>query len=370
MYIKTLKLNDFRNHHQFAGDFDNQVVVFIGPNTVGKTNLIEAIRFLSIFKSFRSSSTKDLIRWGQKHARVEAEVESDKITKKIASVLSNNGENFPTKREIKLEGSKTTTRKAVGSVLTVLFSPEDIQLITSSPSKRRRYLDTVLGQVSRRYYESLLSYNHSLEQRNAILSDPTQANLTQLNTWDDQLSYEGGRLIKERSTFLEEVNNLIPETYKYLAEKGQLIISYQPRLSQPGMEKLLSREKLSDLLLQSLKQSREIDLRYKTTSTGPHRDDFSFLLNDKPIANYGSRGEWRSAVLSLKIAEKDYIKKRVKSDPILLLDDVFSELDNRRRAALGDRISDNQTFISTTDVDSLGSNLSDVANILTLKNDG
>ncbi len=370
MYLKTLKIKDFRNHRDFQKEFGNRIIVLVGPNTVGKTNILEAIRFLSLFKSFRTSAAKDLIHWGQKMARVEGEVDHGQVQSNLVGALMKNEESLPTRREIRLDGSKIPTRQAVGKLLTVLFSPEDIQLVSSGPAKRRRYLDTVLGQLSRRYYESLLGYNHSLEQRNVALSNPTPSAVNQLDAWDEQLAREGSRLIKERSQFLEDINKNIIDCYRGLAGSGKLKISYQPRLAQPGMEALLSLEKLKNLLQQSLQQARENDIRYQTTSIGPHRDDFTFLLNRRPISSYGSRGEWRSAVLSLKIAEKEYIKGVNKIDPVLLLDDVFSELDSNRRDSLSRKIVGNQAFISTTDADTIGPILRREAEIIKLEPNG
>jgi DNA replication and repair protein RecF len=364
MYLQSLELNNFRNHRHFEKEFSNDTIILLGPNTIGKTNIIEAIRFLSLFKSFRTSNSQDMIYWGENLAKVEGKINNQKVLKNIFGALLKKDKDSQIKREIKIDGAKISTRQAVGTIQTVIFSPEDIQLISSGPSKRRRYLDTVLGQLSQSYYAALRDYNRALWQRNMILSQPHQS--SEIEIWEEQLAANGSVLISKRSAFIEEINKEIPGLYKSLAGAGDLRITYQPRFFEPGVEILLSREKIKQILLHSFQKSRPLDYRYKNTSTGPHRDDFNLVLNNRQIINHGSRGEWRSAILSLKVAEKNYIKKITASQPILLLDDVFSELDDTRRQALTDQIIEAQVFISTTDRNHLGSQIQKTAQLINL----
>ena len=365
MYLQSLELTNFRNHHYFRKEFENNVVVLIGPNTVGKTNIIEAVRFLSLFKSFRTSNSQDMISWGKNLTRVTGEVADNKVIKKIFGALLKKDKNSPVKREVKINGAKTTTRQAVGTIQTVIFSPEDMQLISSGPSQRRRYLDTVLGQLSQSYYTALRDYNRALWQRNAILAQPYQS--PEIEVWEEQLAGNGSIIITKRSSFIELINKEVSSLYNNLAGTGNLELTYQPRVLEPGVELLLSQDKIKKILTLSLQKSRNLDFRYKNTSVGPHRDDFLIKLNKRPIINHGSRGEWRSAILALKVAEKNYLKKISGSQPILLLDDVFSELDNSRRQALAGQIETSQVFISTTDRHNLGTKIQKNAGLINLK---
>lgn len=356
MKLTNLKLQNFRSHIDFKIEFSDNTVVFLGKNTVGKTNIIESIRYLSLFKSFRSSSAKDMINWKSSFARAEGDFFNDKIKTNITSVLIKKGEKSPIKRQVKLNGSLIPTRKAVGNFLTVIFSPDDIRLISSSPSKRRKYLDTVLGQLSKRYYSSLLAFNRALEQRNTLLSGNSSINSIKdvLGLWDEQFAREGSYLIKKRADFIEILNKKLPINYKEIGGTGELKLEYQPRLLHPGLLSLASEEEIKKLLLNSLQSSLAKDIILGTTSIGPHRDDFQFNLNNRDINTHGSRGEFRSTVLALKIGEKEFINEITTKTPVLLLDDVFSELDIDRRYALSKKISDSQSFITTTDLDNLG----------------
>lgn len=364
MYLQSLELNNFRNHHYFKKEFENNAVVLIGPNTAGKTNIIEAIRFLSLFKSFRTSNTQDMISWGENLTKVTGEIIDENVKKRIFGALTKKDKNAPVKREVKINGAKITTRQAVGTIQTVIFSPEDIQLISSGPSRRRRYLDTVLGQLSQNYYTALRDYNRALWQRNAILSQPYQS--PEIEVWEEQLAGNGSIIINKRSSFIEIINKEVAALYNTLAGTGNLELTYQPRVLEPGVELLLSQDKIKKILALSLQKSRDLDFRYKNTSIGPHRDDFLIKLNKRPIINHGSRGEWRSAILALKVAEKNYFKKISGSQPILLLDDVFSELDNSRRQALTNEIEKSQVFISTTDRHNLGLKIQKRAGLINL----
>ncbi|MFC1721832.1 DNA replication/repair protein RecF [Patescibacteria group bacterium] len=365
MRLNSLKLKDFRNYKTFDRKFSKQAVILVGGNTVGKTNLLEAIRFLSLFKSFRTNLTRDMIAWENTVARVEGEFTESKVDKKIVGILAGGVQGVPVRRQIMVNNNKVSTRKAVGNFLTVLFSPDDVQLITGSPSRRRRYLDTVLGQLSRRYYQSLQNYNRALEQRNAILASE-QFPSEELSIWNDQLAEEGGYLIKERSIFFEKINNPLTLTYKQISGQGNLRIHYQPCLSQPGVEQLLSARDVESILKKSLKKTEPYDFRYQSTSVGPHRDDFDFILDNRSLESHGSRGEWRSSVLALKIGEQNYIKEVTKKLPILLLDDVFSELDQSRRQALLRQIDGHQVFITTTEIRSLNRDFLRQAEIIKL----
>ena len=357
MYLQTLKLQNFRNYQKLSVCFPDQVIVLVGANATGKTNLLEAIRFLSLFKSWRTSHTPDLIRWGNDFTRVEGLVNDDGQRQNIVSALAKENTKQSPKRIVTINGAKILSRKAVGNFLTVLFSPDDLLLVSANPKDRRRYLDIVLGQIFSRYHEALQRYNQALEQRNALIFESTGLKLlarSQAEIWEAQMAAEGSRLIKERSLFLEFINQELTHDYQGLShDSSQLKLAYQPALDMPGVELLLADQQLFSLLQSSWRKNWSKDLLVKQTTVGPHRDDFVFLLNNRPLVQSGSRGEWRSAVLALKFREKKFIESRTEKTPALLLDDVFSELDFSRQKALVKNLGSAQCFLTTTDSASL-----------------
>lgn len=354
MYLNSLKLQNFRNYQQLVVQFPDKIVALVGANATGKTNLLEAIRFLSLFKSWRATHSPDLIRWGNSFARVEGEIDDSGQIQKITSALIRENTPPSAKRLITLNGAKVLTRAAVGKFLTVLFSPDDLLLISAGPKERRRYLDIVLGQVSPRYFESLQRYNQALEQRNMLIFNNSQTGSThhsEAEIWEFQMATEGSRLIKERSHFIEELNRELSRDYQSLSQdSAHLHLVYQPALINPGVESLVDIKQLFGLLQASWKKNWPRDLATKQTTIGPHRDDFTFVINNRPVERSGSRGEWRSAVLALKLGEKKFIEAQIKKTPTLLLDDVFSELDLARQIALAKRLGRAQCFLTTSDV--------------------
>lgn len=369
MYLVSLKLQNFRNYQKLAARFDDQAIVLVGANAAGKTNLLEAIRFLSLFKSWRAKQSRDLINWQAKIARVEGEITEAGQAQKITASLQQANERLPTKRVTALNGAKVPTRSAVGSFLTVLFSPDDVLLVAAAPKERRHYLDVVLGQISPRYYESLQRYNQALEQRNFLLFSPIKSPdlRDQAEIWETQMALEGSRLIKERSSFVETINHRLADDYREISQDdNRLKINYQPALDNPGVETLVGGDQLQSLLQNSWRKSWARDLNTRQTNFGPHRDDFIFTLDSRPLASSGSRGEWRSAVLALKLGEKQFIEQRAKKQPVLLLDDVFSELDVARRATLSRRISGAQCFLTATDLATLNRQFREQSQIFTV----
>lgn len=366
MYLASLKLQNFRNYKKLTARFLNQATILTGANAAGKTNLLEAIRFLSLFKSWRATRSRDLINWQTKVARVEGEIKEAGLTKKIVASLQQDQEQLPTKRITALNGARVPTRSAVGAFLTVLFSPDDVLLVAAAPKERRHYLDVVLGQISPRYYESLQRYNQALEQRNFLLFSPIKSPdlRDQAETWETQMAQEGSRLIKERSSFVEMINHRLADDYREISrDDNRLKINYQPALDNPGVETLVGGDQLQSLLQNSWRKSWARDLNTRQTNFGPHRDDFIFTLDGRQLASSGSRGEWRSAVLALKLGEKQFIEQRTQKQPVLLLDDVFSELDAARRTTLARRISVAQCFLTATDLTTLNRQFSDQAQI-------
>lgn len=369
MYLATLKLQNFRNYEKLTTRFGDRTTILTGANAAGKTNLLEAIRFLSLFKSWRAARSRDLINWKTKVARVEGEIKEAGQTRKIAASLQQDQAELPTKRITALNGARVPTRAAVGAFLTVLFSPDDVWLVAAAPKERRHYLDTVLGQISPRYYESLQRYSQALEQRNFLIftSVKTPDLRAQAESWEIQMALEGSRLIKERSAFIEMINQRLAADYREISQDdSRLKINYQPALDNPGVETLVGGMELQRWLQNGWRKNWARDLNTRQTNFGPHRDDFIFTLDGRPLASSGSRGEWRSAVLALKLGEQKFIEQRTKKQPVLLLDDIFSELDATRRATLARRISVAQCFLTVTDLTTLNRQFSDQAQVFTV----
>ncbi|EKD49398.1 MAG: DNA replication and repair protein recF [uncultured bacterium] len=356
MLLSSIKLQNFRNYDVLKKTFNKKVVVFIGENTQGKTNMIEAIRFLSLFKSFRTSAAGNVIGWNCGFARVEGEIKEGRVKKSIVGMLLKDDVSSSVKRMTQINGTKTTSSDAVGEFLTVLFSPEDIRLVSSSPVTRRKYIDSVLGQVSKVYYNTLLHYNRALEQRNKLISNMSKrySPISSLFIWDEQLAEQGSHLVKKRSEFFEKINKKLDNFYKEISgENAKLKVIYIPKVNLPGVETLIDKKELGKFIKRSLKAAQANDLARQTTTIGPHRDDFAFELNDRSLATFGSRGEFRSAVLALKLAELSFLEDASGKKPVLLLDDVFSELDKSRRRCLGKVLNDHQVFITATDVNEM-----------------
>lgn len=371
MYLASLKLQNFRNYEKLAVRFSNQATVLVGANAAGKTNLLEAIRFLSLFKSWRAAKSGDLIKWTARVARVEGEVRDAGPVQKIAASLQQENKQLPTKRLTSLNGARVPTRSAVGTFLTVLFSPDDTWLVAAPPRERRYYLDVVLGQIFPRYFESLQRYQAALEQRNFLLLglSPDQVARREAEIWEAQMAVEGSRIIKERSVFIGALNQKLSSDYQEIGGHGAgaLKIIYQPALSQPGVETLIADTQLASLLRNNWSKTWSRDQATRQTNLGPHRDNFYFELDQRPLEPSGSRGEWRSAVLALKLGEKRFIEQQTSQTPVLLLDDVFSELDGFRRTALARRIKEAQCFLTTTDLDRIDDEFKAQAKILKIR---
>ncbi len=337
MIIESMELQHYRNYPALQISFDPGTNIFYGDNAQGKTNALEAVYVCCTTKSHRASRDKDLIRFGQEEAHIKLQVKKDNVPYRIDMHLKKNKP-----KGIAVNG--IPIRKAselFGIANVVFFSPEDLNIIKNGPSERRRFLDLELCQVNKLYVHALVNYNKILMQRNKCLKDLSfrPEYESTLEIWDEQLVRYGLPLMEYRKQFIGQLNRLIEVVHgKLTGKKEHLVLSYEPNV-QP--------EEFSAVLM----KNRESDKKQKTTLSGPHRDDMSFFINQIDIRKFGSQGQQRSAALSLKLSEIELVRELIHDYPILLLDDVLSELDSGRQNHLLNSINHIQTMITCTGLD-------------------
>lgn len=342
MIIKSIELANYRNYDFLNLELDRGTNILYGDNAQGKTNVLEAIYVAATTKSHRGSKDKEIVSFDSEEAHIRTYLEKDGVESRVDMHLRKSRT-----KGIAIDGKKL--KKAadlLGLCNVVFFSPEDLGIIKNGPAERRRFVDMELCQLDNVYLHNLNSYNKIVNQRNQLLKDMHfNPELKEtLNIWDMQLAVYGSRIIERRRVFVEQLNKIIYEIHKRLSGgKEEIRIHYEPDVEIQDFEKKLER-------------NRERDTRLKTTSVGPHRDDFSFLVGDIDIRKFGSQGQQRTAALSLKLAEIELVKLLTKDTPILLLDDVLSELDSSRQNYLLNSIGDIQTIITCTGLDEFVNN--------------
>ena len=334
--LKSLKLENFRNHRSFLIEFE-QVTVIIGENGIGKSNILEAISVLSACRSFREDDKKNLVMLECDFARITAG-ELEIFIQRCPNTL------FKTKHK----GVFKKQADFVGNLRSVVFSPETMEIVGGTPKLRRRFLDVMISQKDHGYLRALMSYEKIRQERNSLLGMILEgrAKVEELGYWDQELIRFGTIILEKRISTVRFVNKNLADLYRAISGKEsedlQIIFESNTTIAEFGM---------------NLKENRRREICSKHTITGPHRDDFFFSLNGYNLANYGSRGEVRSAVLALIIAELEFLSEEDFEKPILLLDDVFSEIDEKRRGHLGELIKQYQTVITTTDLSHLSGEL-------------
>ena len=335
--IRSLKLKNYRNYDLLKLDFDGAANIFYGDNAQGKTNILEAVYISGTTKSHRGAKDRELIRFGQDESHIEAIVEKNGIDYQLDMHLKKNSPKG-------IAINKMPIRKAselFGIVNFVFFSPEDLNIIKNGPSERRRFIDMELSQLDRVYLSNLTNYNRIVNQRNHLLKSMGIGGELKdtLEVWDMQLIQYGDKIIERRKEFLDRVNEIISSIHKKLTgNREEIQVIYEPSNGNLTLE-------------QALQKNRERDIRIKSTSAGPHRDDICFMVGGLDIRRYGSQGQQRTAALSLKLSEIELVKQAAKDTPVLLLDDVLSELDKHRQNYLLDSINDIQTLITCTGVE-------------------
>lgn len=336
--LQSLSLTNFRSYTAIDLSFEDNLTVIVGPNAVGKTNLLESVFVSSTSKSFRASDA-ELINNQETYYRIEASFDSDRVE---LSLSENNGHYS---KQLKLNNKRQSLHYLLGRNPVTLFEPHDMNLFESVPESRRRYLDTVLSQIYPQYAKTMLLYKKALKQRNSLLHSAkihkTSVHDDELFVWDVQLSEHAQYIFSSRRDYIASLSPLINDVYGEIAGvQTDIHLKYVPNAD-------LDQEDLMGLLV----RARHKDLAVGYTTCGPHRDDFYIAFKESDIVSTASRGEMRTAILALKIAEMRYIMSILHKTPILLLDDVFSELDSTRRRHLMHLIADQQTILTTTELD-------------------
>lgn len=342
--LKSLELEDFRNYERLRLDFKTAagLTYLIGDNGQGKTNLLEAIYMLALGKSFRVSDEESLIKWGADFGRVRGIFEGSTMEIFL-------GKPPQPKRVFKINEVKSSAVNFVGRLRAVFFHPEDLNVLYLGPDLRRRYLDIMILQKDRAYFAALRKFKRLKEQRNSLLGAIREGrgNVADLDIWDEQIIREGAIIWKGRAIALSYMAERLADKYVSICgKKTDLRLGYLNSLDL-GYEMIGATSNLEEVYASELMASQDRDIASGHTQVGPHRDDMVIYLGGKPIMEHASRGEIRTILLAMKLIEMDYFSEDgVK--PILLLDDVFSELDHERQRYLLERVVDYQTFITTT----------------------
>lgn len=337
MYVKSLDLLNFRNYEKLSLTLDPGINIFYGANAQGKTNILEAVYLAGTSKSHRGTRDRDMIRMGESEAHIRMHVDKNDSDYRIDMHLRKNKS-----KGIAIGG--VPIRRAgelFGIVNIVFFSPEDLNIIKNGPSERRRLVDRILCEIDRIYMSDLTQYGKCLNQRNRLLHDlyfnPSLE--SELPVWDEQLVNYGCRIIAKREEFVRMLENIASEIHAELTgEKERLTLVYEPNVTV---------EEFAD----KVARSRDADRKIKSTTVGPHRDDVCIKVNDMDLRLYGSQGQQRTTAISLKLSEIRIIEERIRNKPVLLLDDVLSELDRDRQNYLLGNIRDIQTLITCTGLD-------------------
>ncbi len=341
MKIKQLTVKNFRNYENQTVYFDDSLNLLIGNNAQGKTNLLEAIFLCSIGRSARTTKDRELIKFGCDYAYINLLFSTIAGDKTIEIIISNSA-----KKTVKINGLPI---KKIGELMevfnTIYFSPDELKIVKDGPQDRRKFMDIDISQISKTYFYLLTRYENILEQRNKLLKITQNYNvlLDTISIWDSQLSEIGAKIIISRNKFIQKLNEKIKDIHNSLTNgKEKIELEYSGITGE-------SVEDIKNKFLAQLQESYEKDFNLKYTTVGPHRDDIKIKVNDLDIRSMGSQGQKRTVALSLKLAELEIFKDECGEYPILLLDDVLSELDESRRNTLLTLSSKVQTILTSTD---------------------
>ena len=334
MWIKKIKINHFRNYKKEEIELEKSINLFYGENAQGKTNIIEAIFLGSMGKSFRAKKDREMINLNAEKAEVEIQYQKSDREGKIKIELSN-------KKSIYLNGIKIKKlSELLGNINTVIFTPDDIDILKGGPQNRRRFLDIMISQLKPNYMYNLNLYLKTLEQRNNYLRQIKEENKDEnlLEIWDEKLAEYAFKIYQYRNDFINKIKNKIKSIHNDITNKKEDIeIEY---ITECNNKKEY---------IELLKKRRKLDIIKGFTTKGIHRDDFNISINDKQLNIYGSQGQHRTAILSLKLSELNIIYEEIGEYPILLLDDFMSELDENRRKQLLKNIKNTQIIITCTE---------------------
>lgn len=351
MFLQSIKLEQYRNYNDLKLSTDAQVNLFVGPNAQGKTNLLEAIFVLAMTKSHRTTKDKELIHWQASHAHIQGSL--DKKYGHLTLDLSFMQQGKKAKIN-SLEQRKLS--EYIGTMNVVLFAPEDLEIVKGTPGVRRRFLDMEIGQVQPGYLYALSQYAKVLEQRNNYLKSSVGKGINKelLFIWNEQLAQHGIKIIKRRAKFIHKLEKWAKQIHGGITNQQEnLKLIYKPSFEIAVEE---DETVLFEQFMIKLEQLKEQELRRGVTLIGPHRDDLTFFINGKEAQTFGSQGQQRTVALSLKLAEIELIYEEIGEYPILLLDDVLSELDHHRQTQLIATFQNRvQTFVTTTGIEAIDS---------------
>ena len=356
MYIKSLQLINYRNYENLSIKLCPNVNVFIGDNAQGKTNVIEAIYYCGFAKSHRTNRDKELIEWNKDRAFIRLDVHKDRLDKIIDVNILKDGKKAISINSIKI----SKIGELIGTFNVVMFSPEDLKIVKESPGIRRRFIDMELSQLNKRYYHNLVQYNKVLHERNLVLKNKN-INEEMLDIYDIQLAQYGENIIKTRLKYIEQLN-------KYSKEIHKEITSGKEEIEFKYISTVKDLDNIKDSMIKLLEQNRKKDIDKRATSIGPHRDDFNIYLNNIDAKIYGSQGQQRTSVLTIKFASLKIIKEITGEYPVLLLDDVLSELDFNRKRYVLTSIKNIQTVITCTGIEDLTSYLDENSKVFRVIN--
>lgn len=374
MKLTHLSLTQFRSFARLDVDVPDGTILIVGANAQGKTSLLEAIYFLATLTTFHADTDRQLINLLEARkklavARIVAEYEKHGHDHRleIRIIKDNAGNGDRTRKEILLDGVKKRAREVIGHFNAVLFLPQMMNVIEGAPEERRRYLDLALSQVLPHYADNLREYRKVLSQRNALLKQLEEqgGDAGQLAFWDERLAKRGAHLVFDRIHAIQELEQVAATTHHELTRSGEVLrVDYRPsydplpaQIDQPALIQAptdrsgFSLEKIETGFLETLDRLRQEEIRRGTTTIGPHRDDLGFLSNGIDLGVYGSRGQVRTAMMTMKLAEVSWMQEKTGQRPVLLLDEVLAELDEDRRADLLRRIGQSeQALLTTTDM--------------------
>jgi len=357
MFVKKLFLLNYRNYKELQLELVNSVNVFMGNNAQGKTNILESIYYCGFAKSHRSSRDKELIKWNEDRAYISLSIGKERLDKKIDINILKDG-----KKAIKVNSIKINKiDELIGIFNVVMFSPEDLRIVKESPGVRRKFLDMELCQLSNKYYYNIVQYNKVLNERNILLKSKKIDDFM-LDIYDDQLVNFGSYIISSRISYIEKLNLHSDKIHKEITSQKESI-RFNYTCTVKNIDDL--KKSFKDLLV----KNRQKDIERRVTGIGPHRDDFEIMINGIDAKVYGSQGQQRTAVLTIKFASLSIIKELTGEYPVLLLDDVLSELDFTRKSYILNSIKGIQTIITCTGIEDISQYLGNDSKIFVV-NDG
>ncbi len=374
MYLKHLSLTNFRALSRLDLDFPRRIVLLVGKNAQGKTSLLESIYYLATFQSFHASHERQLINLALDSepvavARIvmDLQTQSRELNFEVRLIQENNGTSRQARfrKEILINGVKKRVGDAIGQFNAVLFTPQMAKVIEGSPSDRRQYLDELISQVIHHYGSHLLEYQKVMTRRNALLKTLAEqgGNASQLDVWDEMLAKHGAVIMQARIQTISEMDELARQIHHRMSNGQEVLrLSYQPAYEPYSASKgqmalpveltpeldTLSFEELRNGFLEALQKTHRNDIQRKATTIGPHRDEMRFISNKMDLGDFGSRGQGRTTVLAMKMAEVQWMKSKTGEWPVLLLDEILSELDPQRRADLLKVVEESEQCLLTS----------------------